>query len=595
MKETFPINKEPLQDNSEGVLNEGKSGTPLLKENMLSEFSDSEKNLARENLGVYAKDVLMTSTEIIQYIAEQISDAIASHIKDGDQHDIMTKIKDSLAGYMKSDGSVNFIGRVKGVEPIENADLSTKKYVDDTMALHLKNDDPHEIMMQVREILRRYVLTDDAITLSTGYTRTQIDTMIKDFVLTTGERGFAKPILGKYPLVSQHLSTKEYVDDVMSKHNMLDDPHGLKAFVTMAISNFLTDDDVYRKEETYSRTQINAKIEEMIEPVVTSVIRRHLLEDDPHGTLATVKAMGYVKSDGSIPFTHPVQGVEGKNSKEFITKSQLDRVERKFDDILGDESVNNNKWTPSGPVQATVGLVSKGTQFNDPMSLQQIVDAFFYGKSLSVNVKDYCSYGESVNVEMVVRPTSMIDDVKLYQGDKLIGQFDAAEFGSDGCKIVKSMPITSCSTFTMVVTFTNGVKCDDVDICCVAYDVFIGAMPKWLAGSSTSIEYLNQLCLADPTNNKKFNYGPEVCEYDIDYKFISPNEPKSLFIGMPITYPSLLFMNTVTQQFPVTQFVSIDNIPYTMPDGTIIMYKLFIFPQGITEMNMNVLYKLNCK
>lgn len=594
MKETFPINTEPLKDNSESVMNEGSSGTPLLKENMLSEFSESEKKFARDNLGVYPKDVLMTSEEIIQYIAEKIAESILEHVSEGDAHDIQGKINESLSGYMKSDGSVGFTNRVKGVEPVENDDLSTKKYSDDNILLHEKKDDPHGTMAAVKELLKRYLLTDDAITLSNGYTRTQIDTMIKDFVLVTGERGFTKPILGKYPLVSSHISTKEYVDDVMSEHNLLSDPHGFKEYVSNAISNFLTSDDVYRKEETYSRVQINTKIEEMIEPVVTSVIRKHLLEDDPHGTLATVKAMNYVKNDGSVPFINPVQGVEGKNSKEFVTKSQLDKVEKKFDDLLNDEAVNNNKWTPSGPVQSTVGLVSKGTEFKDPMSLQQIIDAFFYGKSLSVNVKEYCSYGEIVDIEMVVRPTSMIDDVKLYQDEKLIGQYDASDFNDSGCKIIKSMPITSCSTFNMVVTFTNGSKCDDIDVCCVAYDVFVGAMPKWLSGSSTSIEYLNQLCSSDPINNKKFNYGPETCEYNIEYNFKSQNEPKSLFIAMPISYPSLLFMNTITQQFPANQFVSIDNIPYTMPDGSIVMYKLFIFPQGITEMNMNVVYKLNC-
>lgn len=593
MKGTIEVNGDANNKNAREFAEE--AGTPLMRENLLSEFSDSEKPLVRSNLNVYSKDDLMTIDEVKAYVSEQILAKITEHISTVDPHGYKTAIAEALVGYILSDGSVPFTGRVKGVEPLENEDLSTKEYVDKVMALHLNENDPHEIMNKVNELLKFYVLREDAAIKTEVYTQEQVNALIKDFVDVNGEKGFNKAVLGKYPLLKDHLSTKSYVDDVMLEHNKVDDAHGLKTYIIEKLEDYVTKELVYTKEETYTRKQIDVKIEDIATPIVQSLINNHLLADDPHGTLATVKEMNFVKSNGSVPFTSPQKGVNGVASNDLVTKSQLDKVESKFDEILNDQMVNPNQWTPSGPVQASVGLVQKGSEFNEPMTLQQIIDAFFYGKSTSIECQEYCQFGDVIPVVVTVRPTSMIDEVKVYQDERLIGHYNSGDFDESGCITIDSLPITTqCVNFRLEVTFTNGTKCADYDTCCVAHALYIGAMPKWLSGSSTSIEYLNQLCLSDPTNNKKFFLGDKHCDYEIAYDFNTPEEPKSIFIAMPLSYPNLDYIYTRSQQIDASHFVTIDNIPYTLPDGQIVIYKLYIFPEGITKMNMNVIYKLEC-
>lgn len=582
-------------DNNENVASPKSEGTPLMHENLLSEFTDEELKLVLENLGVYPKSKVYTIDEIVSYVKEQLEDAINKHIEQGDAHNVARMIADALEGYIKSDGSISFTSRVQGVEPLENDDLSTKEYVDKVMALHLNENDPHEIMNKVNELLRFYILKDDAASKNEVYTQEQVNSLIRNFVDADGEKGFNKAVLGKYPLLKDHLSTKSYVDDVMLEHNKVDDAHGLKTYITDKLEDYVTKELVYTKSETYTRKQIDVKIEDIATPVVQNLINNHLLSDDPHGTLAAVREMSFIKSNGSVPFTSPQKGVNGVASNDLITKAQLDKVEKKFDDILNDQMVNPNQWTPSGPVQASVGLVQRGYEFNEPMTLQQVIDAFFYGKSTSIECQEYCQFGEAIPVTVTVRPTSMIDEVKVYQDERLIGHYNSEDFDDSGCIVLDSLPITAqCVNFRLEVIFTNGTKCADYDTCCVAHALYIGAMPKWLAGSSTSIEYLNQLCLSDPTNNKKFFLGDKHCEYEIAYNFNTPNEPKSIFIAMPLSYPNLDYIYTRSQQIDASHFVTIDNIPYTLPDGQIVIYKLYIFPEGITEMNMNVIYKLEC-
>ena len=95
----------------------------------------------------------------------------------------------------------------------------------------------------------------------------------------------------------------------------------------------------------------------------------------------------------------------------------------------------------------------------------------------------------------------------------------------------------------------------------------------------------------DSENNKKFFAGEKVDEYQIHYNF-QGTELKSLFIAMPVSYKDLSTVYTVTQQFPAYQFECVNNIPFTFSDGKIVMYKIYIFPTGIVELNMDVIYKL---
>ena len=131
------------------------SETPLIHEKLLSEFSEDEKPLVLENLGVYPKDKVMTIDEAKAYISEQIKNGIDSHVSEDDPHGLLDDIADILSNYVKIDGSNGFTNRVKGITPIEENDLSTKKYIDDSIVLHEKKDDPHGTLKEVKELLLR--------------------------------------------------------------------------------------------------------------------------------------------------------------------------------------------------------------------------------------------------------------------------------------------------------------------------------------------------------------------------------------------------------------------------------------------------------
>lgn len=566
----------------------------LKHDNFLGEFIDErEKSLARTNLGVYGKEDTMTAVAIENMIAENVSNAINDHCKESDPHETIPVILEKLKGYVKLDGTTPFQAPQKGINPSSPEDLTTKEYVDTKMISHSEDThDPHRTMNLVREALVDYALACDVYPKNKVYTQAQVNTLIADMVKNDGTTPFKVPQKGVYPKSNDDLATKRYADDVFSKHNLESDPHGLREYVNTKLEQYALADDVYKKSETYSRPQVNAVIEGLMCDVINREINKHCIEDDPHKTWATVQEQHYVKRDGSVPFTAPQAGKPGVMDDDFIVRSQLKAVRKAIEERI-DNIGADFFWKTSGPVQTTVGMVEDNTELPSKISFQDIMDAIFYGDGVKIEVPKYTSYGSMVDVTMHVRPAMLIDYVELYQEDNMIGRFTYNDFADGGEHTVKSMPITKNPTrFRMKVFYTNGnVRTAEAETK-IAYGVYVGITPKWMSGSTMSIEYMEQLLLSDPTNNKKFNLGDEETEYRIHYKFNTPEEVKSLFIAMPITYPDLNYMCTITQQFPASQFECINNIPLQFPNGTIVMYKIYIFPVGIAEMDMCAIYKL---
>lgn len=566
----------------------------LMHDNFLGEFIDErEKSLARTNLGVYGKDETMTAVAIENMIAENVSNAISDHCNSDDPHNIIPVLQEKLKGYVKLDGTTPFEAPQKGVTPSSPEDLATKEYVDVKHISHSEDThDPHKTMNLVKEALKDYALSCDVYPKNKTYSQVEVNTLISDMVKNDGTTPFKVPQRGVYPKSNDDLSTKRYVDDVFQKHNLEADPHGCREYINSKLSQYALADDVYKKTETYSRPQINAVIESLMSDVIANEINKHCIADDPHKTWETVKEQHYVKRDGTVPFTAPQAGKPGVMDDDFIVRSQLKAVREAIEEKI--ENLGSDfYWKTSGPVQTTVGMVEDNTELPNKISFQDIMDAIFYGDGVKIEVPKFASYGLMVNVTMHVRPAMLIDYVELYQDDKLIGRFSYDDFADGGEHTVKSSPITNNPTrFRMKVFYTNGnVRTAEAETK-IAYGVYVGITPKWMSGASMTIEYMEQLTLSDPTNNKKFNLGDEETEYRIHYKFNTPEEVKSLFIAMPVTYPDLNYMCTITQQFPASQFECINNIPLQLPNGMIVMYKIYIFPVGIAEMDMCAIYKL---
>ena len=566
----------------------------LLHDNFLSEFVDErEKALARTNLGVLASTDTMRTIEIENYVAQAMSDAINTHLAADDPHKILARVDKKLEGYVKTDGTVSMQAPLGGKNPVAPTDLTTKEYVDNALYAHASStDDPHKTMIKVKEELANYAPIDHVYGKAETYTQVQVDTLIKNMVRNDGTTPFLVPQQGVYPKSSLDLSTKGYVDDMISQHKLETDPHGLVSMLEDRLSNYYTKDQVYTKDETYSRAQLNSKIEELMTPVVEAAINRHLLEDDPHHTMEMVKAMNYVKADGSVPFTNPQQGVPGIKQNDLATIGDVDYRVKLLNDVV-QEQADDMIWNTSGPVQTTVGYVEDNTELPAKVTFQEIMDSIFYGDGVYLEVPAYAEYNAIVDVSMNIRPITLIDVVKLYQDDVLIGTFQKPDFEDDGEYSVKSNPITNNPTvFRMEVTYTNGNIKTVTAQTKIAFAVYAGIMPKWMNGTQVTINWMETSVANDPTNNNKFFTSEDVNEVTVSYNFTSPTELKSLYLALPVSYPNLISVETATQQINVNQFECVNNIPLTLNDGRIVMYKLYILRVGMCELNMDVTYKL---
>lgn len=566
----------------------------LLHDNFLSEFVDErEKALARTNLGVLASTDTMRTIEIENYVAQAMSDAINTHLAADDPHKILARVDKKLEGYVKTDGTVSMQAPLGGKNPVAPTDLTTKEYVDNALYAHASStDDPHKTMIKVKEELANYAPIDHVYGKSETYTQVQVDTLIKNMVRNDGTTPFLVPQQGVYPKSSLDLSTKGYVDDMLSQHKLETDPHGLVSMLEDRLSNYYTKDQVYTKKETYNRAQLNSKIEELMTPVVEAAINRHLLEDDPHHTMEMVKAMNYVKADGSVPFTNPQQGVPGIKQNDLATIGDVDYRVKLLNNVV-QEQADNMIWNTSGPVQTTVGYVEDNTELPAKVTFQEIMDSIFYGDGVYLEVPPYAEYNAIVDVSMNIRPITLIDVVKLYQDDVLIGTFQKVDFEDDGEYSVKSNPITNNpTTFRMEVTYTNGNIKTVTAQTKIAFAVYAGIMPKWMNGTQVTINWMETSVANDPTNNNKFFTSEDVNEVTVSYNFTSPKELKSLYLALPVSYPNLISVETATQQINVNQFECVNNIPLTLNDGRIVMYKLYILRVGMCELNMDVTYKL---
>ena len=116
---------------------------------------------------------------------------IPPFIIEGDHGSLTGLLSDDHTQYILVDGTRNFTGPITGITPIEPSHLATKEYVDNVELSHAK-------------ILNSSYGDDHA-----------------QYVHIDSRRGFRNPIVGQYPIESNHLATKEYVDNHIFSHSTL--------------------------------------------------------------------------------------------------------------------------------------------------------------------------------------------------------------------------------------------------------------------------------------------------------------------------------------------------------------------------------------
>lgn len=562
----------------------------LVKDNLLSEFeTESEKSVARYNLGVLPAEDVYTKEEVEPLIAQRISKKLAEHL-DSSDHITEEEILDMLVDLIKNDGTTPFTAPQAGVDPVSNHDLTTKAYVDRLIQGCLKLADRAKILEQVANTLRDYVKQEDVYTKDEVYTKDQIYNQSTKYVRIDGTTPFEKPQSGRTPQISSHLTTKGYVDNLLRAHEEDIDPHGFTQKLNSKLRKYALKENIYDKTQTYSRGQVDQIIDTLIVAAVEEALKLHEDLEDPHSIIDKVRQLGYIHKDGSISFTAPQKGVDAISPQDLVTLQQLQRLISEVEQDI--TNIPEPIWKTSGPVESTVGYLEDNTPVPDTMTLQEVCDAIFYGKGICLEVPEFVTITQACPVTMCVHgSTGLIDYAQLLQNGKVIATFYGEDF-KDGCITIDSEPLFQDAEFTFRVYYTNEAVHEETKVVHCYLPIFVGLLPKWEFGNVITMERLIELSNEDieGTQNRFLNYGKDLKTFTFGYKFQDANL-RHPFIVLPESHSNLQNMTISSQKFGIDAFDIIDMIPMHIPGvDQDIIYKMYIYKQALSSLNQDVTF-----
>lgn len=580
------------QDPSTTPVEIPKNTQYLEKDNYLSEYaSESEKSVVRENLNVPSKDSVYNKQDVDLEVARRIKEAIQDYLNMDDPHGIIPLVEVMIANMVKTDGSTPFAAPQAGIDPVADNHLTTKKFVTRLLKEHINAEDPHEILPEVRDMLEKYVKTSDIYRKSQLYTKEEINKKCEEYLKKDGTTPFTRAQVGADPTIDSHLTTKRYVDALLYKHLIDVDPHGFITILNQRLSSYVKKKDVFDKTQTYSRTQIDNIISQIVERSVQLSIQEYI--DNIEDKFEYIRKQRYVKQDGSIPFRNPQSGVDAVEDADLVTLRQLTQAVQEVQSEL-DEKIADKEcvWITSGPVESTVGHVEDNTPMPEKMTLQEVCDAIFYGKGIYLEVPEYVIITDACPVTMCIHgSTGLIEYAELYQNGELIYTLQKDAF-ENGCVTVDSLPLVEDSEFVFKVYYTNGSVHEDTATVKCYLPVFVGLLPKWKFGNTITMDYLIQLCKEDTkgTQNRFLNYGKDLKSFAFKYSFTDP-QLRHPFIVVPASYPNLDTMVTKSQSFGIDAFDVIDMIPLSVPGvEKDIIFKIYIYRQALSSLNQEVTF-----
>lgn len=574
------------QDPSTTSVEIPKSTQYLERDNYLSEYtSESERSVVRENLNVPSKDSVYNKQDVDLEIARRIREAIQEYLNMDDPHGIIPLVGEMIRNMVKTDGSTPFTAPQAGIDPVADNHLTTKKFVTRLLKEHINAEDPHEILPEVRDMLEKYVKTSDIYSKSQLYTKEEIHKRDEQLLKKDGTTPFTRPQVGADPTIDSHLTTKRYVDALLHKHLIDVDPHGFITILNNRLASYIKKKDVYDKTQTYSRTQIDSIITSLVNQAISASIQEYI--DSINDKFEDIRKQKYVKQDGSIPFRKPQAGVDAVDDVDLVTLRQLKETLKKTQDVLTEKIDSKDcEWRTSGPVLTNVGKVEKGDEFANAVTLQEVMDAIFYGKGISVTASELVKVGGTATVEVCVQGSlASLEYGELYQNGNLISSFTRREFEESNCITVTSLPIKEDTEFVFKAFYINGSVHEVNTFTKLSMPVFVGLLPKWKFGNTVTYDYLLQLYFEDKVNNQFYDKSDKLARIDHTFQF-SGKELKHILLALPANYPDLYQMVIPSQQFDIEAFDVIDMIPFQLP-GTDkdVIYKLYIYRQAIVQLN----------
>lgn len=569
----------------------------LVRDNFLSEYEkDEEKSVVRENLNVPSKDTVYTKQDVDTQVSQKIRDAIQEYLNMEDPHGILPTVEQMIADMVKTDGSTPFTQPQQGVDPKVDSHLTTKKYVDKLVKEHTTAEDPHNTLQEVYNILTKYVKSSDVFSKSQLYTKQDIDSQSKDYIRKDGTTPFTKAQVGADPQIDSHLATKRYVDKTLYNHLVDVDPHNFISILNQRLAAYAKRKDVFDKTQTYSRTQIDSIINKLVNQALEAELDSQL--EAINDKFEYIRKQNYIKSDGSVAFKNPQTGVDATQDSELTTLGQITKLLETLKGELSQDIANKEcNWITSGPVQTTVGFVEDNTELPQTLTFQEIMDAIFYGKSISISVPDYVTIGEKCPVTLCIHGSlGLVQYAELYQNGELIYTLQKEDF-ENGCTTVDSLPIFEDTEFVFKVYYTNGA-CHEVSatVGC-GYPVFVGLLPKWKFAHTITMDYLKELQNSDTegTQNRFIDCGNDVESITFDYQF-QDSELRHPFIVLPKSYPDLKNMTTSSQKFGIEAFDVISDIPLTI-DGidNEVIFKIYVYRQALSSLNQKITFNFNSR
>lgn len=562
----------------------------LIKDNFLSEYeTEEEKSVVRENLNVPSKDSVYSRQDVDTQVSEKIRATIQEYLNMEDPHGILPTVAEMIADMVKSDGSTPFTAPQTGVDPQTAQHLTTKNYVDKLVREHVNADDPHNILPEVAILLEKYVRITDVYVKSQLYTKQDIDNQAKNYIRKDGSTPFTKAQIGADPQIDSHLATKRYVDKSLYNHQVDVDPHGFLTILNQRLASYAKKKDVYDKTQTYSRTQIDSIIHNLVNETIDASLQSFM--DTVNDKFEYIRLQKYVKQDGSVPFRGPQAGVDAVEEEHLTTLRQLNQAVEDLEQNLTEQiQAKECLWKTSGPVQSTVGHIDDNTPVPATMSLQEVLDAIFYGKGISISAPDYVTINNKVPITLCVHgSTGLINVAELYQDGKLTISFVKEDF-ENGCVTVDSLPIIEDTEFTFKVIYTNEAVHEESITVKVALPIFVGLLPKWKFGNVITWNYLKELASEEPNNNQFINSSNNLNQISINYSF-QDTKLRHPFIVVPVSYPDLDNMSTTPQRFGIDAFDVIDMIPLQVPGiEKDIIFKIYIYRQALSSLNQEVTF-----
>lgn len=564
----------------------------LIKQNYLGEFeSEDDKAKARLNLGVQSEKEAQGRLGAIDKTLEDLLDKVTKHILDlEDPHKTLAKINSELEEFVRQDGTRPFTAPQAGKDPISNADLTTKKYVDNKVSAYFAEHNytaDEELLNRIKTLLNNYVLIEDIYTKEDTYSKEEVDKAFDKVATTDGAHPFLAPQKGTDPVSSSDLTTKRYVDKLIYDHLLKDDPHQVKQWVIDILRNYPTKADMAKVNE--------ADIVKIATERATEILSSLREQENPLDILSKVKKMGVVLKDGTIPFEAPQSGKPAVKDDQLVTLKQLKDLQAEQKEDIADVNKEIEDfieriglWYTAGPVETTVGYVEDGTELPEELTLQEIMDLIFYGKGVDIIAPEYAEPGTIVKVCLKVKGSpTRVKEVILYQDDLEIWRGTGADFemSADGTVCVDSKPLTKDPThWHAEIQYLKGVADSDAYTKLVGA-TFIGILDEFRMATSLSYEDYLKLLELDPVNNfKVLSTDPGVITHEFDF---SPSTySKQIFVATPKDNPDLEMLVTRAQAFEVNKesFNIVTDIPLVV-NGVTEMYKVFVYREPIISLS----------